>query len=89
MQAETQAKLAEMRKERDTLKTLNESLLKNTENFKTRTQTAESEATEAKLKVSELEDQVGYLCGETCTATPLLRKPKRLCLYDMKYAVLI
>lgn len=58
LQAETSAKLTEMRKERDMLKTLNDTLLQNSEVFKTRMKAAESTASQSKSKISDLEDQV-------------------------------
>ena len=58
MQAEDNIKLLEIRKERDTLKTLNDSLLQNTQAFQKQTKQAQGEAEEAKARVVELEEQV-------------------------------
>lgn len=58
VQAEANAKLAVVRREIDLLKTLNESLVQNTDTFKKQMLAAEESAKEAKARVSELEDQV-------------------------------
>ena len=61
MQAEANARIIELRKERDLLKALNESLLQNTEAFKTKTKAAETSAAEANARVADLEEQVDQL----------------------------
>ena len=58
LQVEANARLLEVRKERDTLKSLNESLLQNTQAFQTQMKQAQGEADNAKAKVTELEEQV-------------------------------
>ena len=60
VQAEANAKVVDMRKERDTLKTLNDSLLQNTQAFQKQMKQAQGVAEEAKARIVELEEQVCY-----------------------------
>ncbi len=58
VQEQANARLSEVRKERDTLKTLNDSLIQNTGAFQKQMKEAQGQAEEAKAKVVELEEQV-------------------------------
>jgi len=57
-QVEVNVKLADMRKERNYLKTLNESVMRNSEVFKERMKAAEEDRDANKAQIAELEDQV-------------------------------
>ena len=61
VQEQANARLLEVRKERDTLKTLNDSLIQNTGAFQKQMKEAQGQAEEAKAKVVELEEQVNIL----------------------------
>lgn len=70
-QAETTAKLAEVRKEKDFLKTLSDSMLRDQAAFKQKLAAAEEECAARKTKTAELEDQV-HFGRATCLKAELL-----------------
>lgn len=60
LQVEANARLAEMRKERDLFKALNDSVMANQAAFKEKLTAAEASAQTSQARVTDLEEQVGH-----------------------------